>query len=206
MKHLHFKRTPGSANGFSVVELVIVLALLGIMAAVALPMAKPAVSLYEIAGQAHAVAYDISLAKMQAASGFTQARLHVDLSNNSYRVESWNQATSSWTAQSEFAALPSGMGFGFGTLSTPPPDTQETMLQSSPCLNGVGSTATQIASTSCVIFNSRGIPIEPDTGTPVANDAIYLTDGRVVYGVSVSRAGLTQLWWTPASNAAWQKQ
>ena len=40
----------------------------------------------------------------------------------------------------------------------------------------------------------------------VSDRVVYLTDGRVVYGVSVSRAGLTQLWWTPASAAAWQKQ
>ena len=202
MKHLYLNRAPGATRGFSIVELLVVVALLGVVAAIALPMAQPAVSAYEIAGQAHAVAYDIAQAKMQAAAGFTHARLYVDLAGNRYRIESWNQATNAWTTQGATTQLPSGMGFGYATLATPPPNTQGTIGQASACLAASGAA---IASTSCVLFNSRGAPID-GTGTPIATDAVYLTDGRAVYGVEVSLAGLTQLWWTPTRNLAWQKQ
>lgn len=202
MKHLHLIRAPRATHGFSVIELLAAVSLMGIMAAIALPMARPAINGYQISGQAHAVAYDVSLAKMQAASGFTQARLYVDLSSNSYHVESWNQATGAWTVQGGDTTMPSGMGFGYGSLSTPPPNTQSTIGQAPACLDALGAA---VANTSCVLFNSRGVPVD-STGTPIPGNAVYLTDGSVVYGVSVSLGGLTQLWWTPSWRTAWQKQ
>lgn len=204
MKHLHFHRASGATEGFSIVELLVVIALLGIMGAIALPMAQPAINSYEIGGQAHAVAYEVSLAKMQAASGFTQARLYIDLSANSFHLESFDQATSTWVTQGGITTLPSGMGFGYGTLATPPPNTQGTIGQAAACLDASAPPAA-IANTSCVLFNSRGAPIDA-TGTPISTNAVYLTDGQAVYGVAVSLAGLTQLWWTPTWRTAWQKQ
>jgi prepilin-type N-terminal cleavage/methylation domain-containing protein len=192
----------GTRQGFSVMELLVVLALFGVMAAIAVPLSQPAVDSYQIAGQAHAVAYDISLAKMQAASGFTHARLYVSFTNNSYRVETWNKTSNTWTATGDTTGLPQGMGFGFGTLATPPPNTQGTIGQASACLDDSNAA---IANTSCVMFNSRGIPID-GMGVPTGGDAVYLTDGAGVYAVAVSIAGLPQMWWTPARSAAWQKQ
>jgi prepilin-type N-terminal cleavage/methylation domain-containing protein len=191
-----------SGQGFTIMELLFVLALFGVLAAIAVPISKPAVGGYQIAGQAHALAYDVGLAKMQAASGFTQARLYVNLASNTYRVESWNSTTGAWIAQGDTVHLPSGVGFGHGGLATPPPNTQSPIGQASACLDASNAA---IVSTSCVRFNSRGVPIDA-TGTPTLQDAVYLTNGSVVYAVSISLAGLTQLWWTPAGSAAWQKQ
>ena len=183
-------------------ELLFVLALFGVLAAIAVPMAKPAVSGYQIAGQAHALAYDVSLAKMQAASRFTQARLFVNLAARTYRTEAWDKTSGAWVAQSDTVPLPAGVGFGYGGLGTPPLNTQGTMGQPSACLDASNEA---ILGTSCVQFNSRGIPID-GTGTPTGSDVVYLTDGSTVYAVAVTLAGLTQLWWSPASAAGWQKQ
>jgi prepilin-type N-terminal cleavage/methylation domain-containing protein len=202
MKHQQWHRRSPADGGFSVLELLVVISIFGIIAAIAVPMAKSTTSAYEIAGQAHAVAYDISLAKMQAASGFTQARLYVDLSNNSYHIETWNKATNAWVVQGAVASLPSGIGFGFSTLATPPSNTQGVIGQASACHDASDQV---VASTACVLFNSRGVPVDT-TGTPTGADAVYLTDGGMVYGVTVTPAGLTQLWSTPARTAAWQKQ
>ena len=202
MKHRHRYQAPRANQGFSVLELIVVVSLLGIVAAIALPMAQPALKSYEIGGRAHAVAYEVALAKMQAASGFTQARLYVDLSNNSYHIETWNKATNAWVVQGAVASLPSGIGFGFSTLATPPSNTQGVIGQASACHDASDQV---VASTACVLFNSRGVPVDT-TGTPTGADAVYLTDGGMVYGVTVTPAGLTQLWSTPARTAAWQKQ
>lgn len=202
MSH-HKQAAPGDRRrGFSVMELLFVLALFGIMAAIAIPMAQPAVNGYQIAGQAHAVAYNVSLAKMQAASGFTRARLFIDLGGNSYRLERWNDAAGEWVAPDGATTLPGGVGFGYGSLADPPPDTQGTLGQAAACYDASNAAVT---GTSCVLFNSRGVPID-HTGTPTPNDVVYLTDGRVIYAVAVSPAGLTQLWWTPTHQTAWQKQ
>ncbi len=183
-------------------ELLVVVAIFGIVAVIALPVARPAVRGYEVAGQAHAVAYDIALAKMQAAAGFTQARLYADLSANSYRVKVWDKTTNAWTTRGALTPLPSGIGFGYGSVSTAPTDTQGTFGQAEACRDASG---TAVADTSCVLFNSRGAPIDHN-GAATGNDAIYLTNGDVVYGVTVSLAGLTQLWWTPTYTTSWQKQ
>ena len=61
----------GSRSGFSVIELLVVIALFGILVAIAVPASAPAVGGYRLAGAAHAISYEISLAKMRAADGST---------------------------------------------------------------------------------------------------------------------------------------
>ena len=56
------------------------------------------------------------------------------------------------------------------------------------------------------MFNSRGIPVDA-TGAPTAVDALYLTDGTAVYGVTVSATSAIVLWRTlPATSPSWSQQ
>jgi prepilin-type N-terminal cleavage/methylation domain-containing protein len=202
MEYRHPRPAPGHPRGYSLVEILVVLALFGVVAAIAVPIAKPAVGGYKLAGSARNLAYEVSLAKMRAAANFTRARLFVNLGDRTYRLEGWNKTTSMWTIEGGIEGLPDGVGFGYGGITTPPPDTQGTIGLASTCLDETG---TVIASTACVVFNSRGTPID-STGAPTGASALYITDGTAVYGATVAATGMTQLWWTPMRALNWQKQ
>jgi prepilin-type N-terminal cleavage/methylation domain-containing protein len=203
----------GRRPGFSVIELLVVIALFGIVVAIAVPASAPAVGGYRLAGAARAVFYETSLAKMRAAAGFTRARLQVDLSGGTYQLQYWNRDTSTWTTEGGTERLPPGVWFGFGALTSPPPNTQGSIGQASPCLNDSATALALMgwsypapaATTACVQFNSRGVAIDA-TGAPTGTGAVYLTDGAMTYGTTVSATGMAQLWWTRAGTASWQKQ
>lgn len=189
-------------SGMSLLELLVVLAIAGIVAAIAIPVGPTAVRGYKLAGHAHAVAYQVSLAKMRAASSSTRARVHIDLAAGTYRLEALNRATNVWTTEGGVERLIQPIQFGFGAIGAPPPDTQSAIAQSSPCVDNAGGA---IAGTSCVMFNSRGIPID-STGAPTGDNAVYVTDGTAVNATTVSATGMAQLWWTPTRVTSWVKQ
>ena len=84
------------------------------------------------------------------------------------------------------------------SVGAAPLNTQAPIGQAPPCVTRLGAA---IANTSCILFNSRGIPVDsagapPAVGAPTGNDAIYLTDGTAVFGVTISATGLIKLWRT----------
>lgn len=200
-------------GGFSVVEMLVVIALFGILVAIAVPASAPAVGGYRLAGAARGVFYNTSLAKMRAAAAFTRARLHVDLTTRAYRLQWWDRDNNRWTTEGGTEQLPPGVWFGFGSLTAPPPNTQGAIGQAAVCLDDAATALallgqpypTPAAGTACIQFNSRGVAVDA-TGAPTGTGAVYLTDGRMVYGTTVSATGMTQLWWTRAGATAWQKQ
>ena len=202
MKSCDARLRASHERGFSLVEMLVVLALFGVIAAIAIPMARPAVGGYRLAGSARNIAYEVSLAKMRAAAGFTRARLFVSLADGTYRIEAWDKSASDWTTDGGVEQLPPGVSFSFGSATSPPPNTQGTIGQAALCRDAAGA---EIANTACVVFNSRGIPID-HTGAPTGTGAVYITDGTAVYGATVMATGMTQLWWTPTRVLAWQKQ
>jgi hypothetical protein len=88
-------------------------------------------------------------------------------------------------------------------VTNAPPNSQSTIGQAPTCKDDAGA---DIGNTACVIFNSRGVPVD-SLGAPTGVDALYVTDGRAIYGVTLSATGMTRSWRTfPATTATWVQQ
>lgn len=185
-------------------EVLLVVAVSGVVAAVAVPMMGNTLGFFRLSGDARSVSNAISLAKLRAASDFTLVRLFADLTANGFHIEAWQKSGApGWVAEGGTTTLASNDRLGFGTVASPPPNTQATMSQAPACLDNAGQA---IANTACVVFNSRGIPVDA-TGAPTSLNALYLTDGTAVYGVTISATGMIRLWRTPpGATPSWTLQ
>ena len=202
-------------SGFSVVELVIAVAVILILAAMAVPGYQSINQFLRINGDARSINEAVSQAKMMAGAGFTHARAYADLSGNTYRIEVWDRQNGCWhtdgdtrtctAADSPVQPLSVGITFGVGSVGSGNPNPQTTIQEGPyPCGTGVaGSSPNTVANTMCIEFNSRGIPLD-NNGAPWGAQALYVTDGQSVYGVTASVAGLVQTWSSPASSTAWK--
>ena len=194
-------------RGFSLLEMIFTLAISMVLMAIAAPMMGNALGYYRLSGDARALSNAISVAKMRAASDFTQARLFVDLTAG-YHLETFKKtpAPGSWTVEGGTTNLSGAETFSFGGLATAPTNTQTVITQgvtgSVQCKNAAGA---NIANSVCILFNSRGIPVDT-TGAPTGAGALYITDGAAVYGITISATGSIITWQSPASTASWLKQ
>lgn len=214
--------TRSSQAGFTMIEMVMVFAVILILASLAIPGYQSVTRYLRIAGDARNLNGIIAQAKMRAAADFTHARAYADLSAKTYHLEVWNangnggagcwqtdnDPTHACTVAGTSPAQPlsTGVNFGFGSASAAAPNPQATIAQASLCgtvAAVTGVTNGTVANTSCIEFNSRGVPIDL-TGKPTAKDALYITDGNSVYGTTLLASGMMQDWSTPASSTHWQ--
>lgn len=190
-------RVVGRAQqGFSLIELLIVVTLTTILAAMAVPMTSNSLGFFRLSGDARGVLSAMSLTKLRAASDFTKARVYLDLGARAFRVETWQKTAAAWAVVGGTTNLSTNDTFGFGVVPTAPPNTQNVIGQAPLCLDNEGNA---IANTACVLFNSRGIPVDA-AGAPTASNAVYVTDGTAVYAATLSATGLIRLWLTRAGN------
>jgi len=180
-------------RGFSLLEIMIVVGLTGVIAAIAVPMVGNNLAYYRLSGDARSNANATGLGKMRAASVFGHERLYVDRAARTYHLETWDKATSTWIADGASGALSQNVTYSFGIVAQAPPNTQAVIDQSPPCKNNAGTA--DIANTSCIIFNSRGLPID-NAGQPFVY-GLYVTDGSAVYAITVSATGTVRTWRTP---------
>jgi prepilin-type N-terminal cleavage/methylation domain-containing protein len=190
-------------RGFSLVEVLIVLIIVIVIAAMAIPKLLSMVRELRTAGDARDLNGAIVLAKMRAASNFARARVYFDLSTNTFHVDYRRATDSGWTTEGGTQYLSTGVTFGYGSLTSPPTGVAA-LTQAPVCLQD--DMVSTNSNTACIMFNSRGIPILNSSWTPTPNDAIYVTDGRTVTGVTVSATGMTKIWRTGASSANWTQR
>jgi Tfp pilus assembly protein FimT len=194
-------------RGFSLLEMLFTVGISIVLAAIAAPMMGNALGYYRLSGDAKSLSNAVALAKMRAASDFTQSRLYVDLATG-YHLETFKKtpAPGSWVAEGGTTNLMGSDTFGFGALAAAPANTQAVITQGVTgfvkCKDAVGN---DIGNTVCILFNSRGIPVDT-TGAPTGAGALYVTDGGAVYGITISATGSILTWRSPANTASWMQQ
>ena len=180
------------SRGFSLIELLMVVAIMGALAAITVPMSGNAIRFLKISGDARELSNATAVAKMRAAAKFTQSRLYVDITGRQFYVQTFDKSTSTWVSEGGATSLSSTVSFGYGPITTAPPNTQTSIGQAPQCMD-TASPPAAVANTACIIFNSRGIPID-STGSPTGLDAVYVTDGSAVYGITVAATGFIRTW------------
>jgi len=212
--------TRRSQRGISLIELLVVLLIIGVVAAMAIPGWQRIQRNARLNGDAHNIAESLSVAKMRAGANFTYSRvfLFTDTSNTQYfRVDTWNSSIgtngcwvpdglpspgtgnciTSSTATGYENNLSTGVSVGFGTISTVPSNFVTSVAQADPCWKA-GATpmsGSQIANTSCIVFNSRGFP--------TSAGGFYITDGNRVFAIVSNSMGLMHTYVTQAASASW---
>jgi type II secretion system protein H len=195
------RSTRNRQAGFSLVEMLVVLAIAGVVAAIALPSTERTLADVRLHNDARAIHNLLSLAKMRAAAKYTRVRLYCDLGAESFVLQTWDKSALKWVAEDGAMTLSTNVDFGFDALTAPPDDTQAALAQAPVCKDADG--VSDIANTACIVFNSRGIPVDAG-GNPDGNGAFYITDHQTgVYGVTVSATPLVRLWWSPTTVTAW---
>ncbi len=167
-------------------ELSVVMAITLVLAASALPMLMTTLQSYHVAGDARNLASQLALARMRAASDFTQVRLNFNLSSGSYRLQLWDKSTSAFDIiEGGTQNLSSGVQFGYGSIASAPAGTQSAISQP-PSVGSPPATS--------IIFNSRGIPVD-GSGTPYTQYVVYLNNGNgLYYAVAVAASGKTTIY------------
>jgi prepilin-type N-terminal cleavage/methylation domain-containing protein len=196
MKRIH------SNGGYSLVEIMAAMAVLGILGAFAVPMVESTTSGIKLRDSANAIADLIGLAKLRATSEFSRSRLYVDLAAESYVVQIWDAGAGEWVDEQAAVSLPFGIDYGWGDLDQPPPNTQDDLAFAQACIDKDG---VEIDKTACIMFNSRGIPIDKDN-SPIGGNAFYLTDGTGVRAVTVTATPLIRRWWSSAGKPNWVRE
>ena len=208
----------GSQAGFSFIETLAVLGILGSLLTFALPFGRSVAQILSVSGDARNIGAGLNLARMQAASQNTHGRLYVDLSANTFHVEFWNKTGNCWQIDNVTAAatcdntagsvtkLAPGVTFGFGSLTQGPTAATSTIAQAPVCYSGVAGTnsGTAIDNTACIEFSSRGFALD-HTGAVVASEAVYIQsepDTRI-FGIVVGLPSQPQIYGYSGSGSVW---
>jgi Tfp pilus assembly protein FimT len=183
-------------------ELIVVVAIICVIAAIAYPNLQVYLNNYRIAGDANRIASQIALARMRSAGDFNEERVNINQTGRTFEMDVCTKSTGTWTIDSgTVLPLSAGVSFGYGNISTPANPSQTSIAQATP-----------------ITFNSRGIPIAltglscnngcfspPTCGVATnAQNAIYLSGtGSLYYAVTVNASGKIDVW--RYSGSTWQK-
>lgn len=198
-------RREANDSGFTLAELLVVVALIGVLGAFTVPMIASAMASDGMKADAQALTNLVGVAKMRASAAFTRARVRANLLDGTYMLERWDRTANAWVTEGALERTGRGVGFGFASLTAPPANTQTTITMSPACRTGIAPGSPTLGNTSCIVFNSRGLPIDGD-GVIFGGHGFYLTDGTTVYATTVTATPRIRQWVTGLSSPLWRQQ
>ncbi len=198
-------------SAFTLLESLIVLTVAGIIAAMVVPQAYQAVKAYRLHADASALADQLNLARMRAASQFAPYRAVVDVASGSY----WREELCGDTSTSTDSACTSA----YNAFTTPVIEggTQYALEGDSfsgcrPTVIGASSYPGTIQAdpSPCpdpveIYFNTRGAPVD-SSGDPLGNGGavIYIRNQyNLVDAVTVAIGGAVTVWNWDAASSSW---
>ena len=194
-------------QGFSLIDMLMVVALIGVIAGIAVPVTGGAFASQKFRNDGQALTNMVGLAKMRASAGCTPEPACAPTSPTGRSCSSAGTRRRVPGCREGRDALSPGVTFSFGTLATPPPNTQATIVFSPACRVGLTAASATIANTACIVFNSRGLPVD-GAGVTFGGHAVYLTDGVSVAATTVTATPRIRRWSTSAHGATpqWKEQ
>jgi prepilin-type N-terminal cleavage/methylation domain-containing protein len=199
---------------FTMLEVLVVVAITGVVAAMVIPQAYQAVKAYRLHADASALADQLNLARMRAASQFAPYREVVNASSGTY----WREQLCGETSTSTDSACTSS----YNSFTTPVIEggTQYTIegdsfsscrpasLSASSYPGTIQADPNPCPDPIDIYFNTRGAPVD-NNGNPLGNGGavIYIRNqNNLVDAVTVSIGGAVNVWnWDPVSSA-WVKR
>jgi len=174
--------------GFSMLEVLVVIAIIGIVAAFALPGAINFVKAYRLHADASAIASQLNVARFRATSQYTPYRLRFDAANGLFSTDRLSSDYSSSSA----TEVSLGLQPGIRMLSECPVSAKPGTIASS--FSGISNS---------IYFNTRGLPVD-SAGTPTNSNVIYLANDNNLYdAVTVSLGGRITVWNYSEATSTW---
>lgn len=203
-----------NAGGFSMIELLIVVGVLAIIAAMTIPAYMSYLRNYRVRNDCTSISSLIYIARMRAGSDFARVALNCDPTAQPAVCRLYSQQYSptasscagTWTLEPQRYYLSATALFGIPSTATQGVGGQSTPTQGSPTATAVNMTSgttsgttslvtSGSASTYTLIFNSRGWPIDCNNN-PIADYALYLTDqpGKFSMALGIGSTGRPQIY------------